>query len=254
MPLSAAIWSCSDTGVLDFPAETFVRFFHNHGLLDISDRPQWQTVVGGSHAYLQAFERKFGGTIRLSSGIESLRRTPQGVLIQAEGREPELFDRVVIATHADQAFRLLDDPSPEEEALQAWSYSKNRTVLHSHSEVLPPNRRAWASWNYRRNSEASRYTPVSVTYHMNRLQGLQTERQYCVTLNPQSEIPERHIVRDLEYMHPVYTRQAVQSQTRIAQASGQRNTYYCGAYLGNGFHEDGVNAALQVTRQFGLDL
>jgi uncharacterized protein len=254
IPLSAAIWSCSDTGVLEFPAKTFVRFFQNHGLLAITDRPQWQTVVGGSHSYLRAFEKNFSGTIRLSSAVESIQRTPQGVLLKPIGGSYEEFDKVVIATHADQAYRLLVDPSPDEEALRAWSYSRNRTVLHSYSEVLPPNKRAWASWNYRRRSEASTFTPVSVTYHMNRLQGLQTQNQYCVTLNPQTAIPESSIVRDLEYCHPIYTRQAVQSQDTIRRASGQRHTFYCGAYLGNGFHEDGVNSALEVTRNFGLIL
>lgn len=254
VPLSAAIWSCSDMGVLDFPAETFVRFFHNHGLLDISSRPQWQTVVGGSHAYLRAFETQFQGSIRLSTGVEWILRTPEGVTLKPLNGEPELFDKVVLATHADQAFALLGDPSPGEEALKAWSYSRNRTVLHSHQEVLPPNKRAWASWNYRRENERSPFTPVAVTYHMNRLQGLKTQNQYCVTLNPQSHIPDSAIVKDLEYLHPIYSSQAVRSQAKIRRTSGERHTYFCGAYLGNGFHEDGVNSALEVTRQFGLTL
>lgn len=254
VPLSAAIWSCSDTSVLDFPAETFVRFFNNHGLLDLRDRPQWQTVVGGSHAYLRAFEKQFRGKILLSTPVDTVMRTEGGVVVKTRDGGSETFDKIIIATHADQAFRMLMDPSPGEQALQAWSYSRNRTVLHSHSEVLPPNKRAWASWNYRRQSEKPHFTPVSVTYHMNRLQGLSAQQEYCVTLNPQCDIPERHIVRELEYMHPIYSKEAVQSQKRIAAASGERNTYFCGAYLGNGFHEDGVNSALEVARDFGLGL
>lgn len=255
VPISAAIWSSSDKGVLDFPAEMFVRFFRNHGLLSVQDRPNWQTVVGGSHSYLRAFESAFRGEIRLNSPVRSIRREDDGVVVSTE-QSNDHFDKVIIAAHADQTLKLLEDPSPEERrALGAWSYSKNRTLLHTHDKVLPPNRRAWASWNYRRlQGQSSVYAPVAVTYHMNRLQGLKTQRQYCVSLNPEFDIPDSDVLREIHYEHPIFTTEAMRSQPVLSKLSGERHTFYCGAYLGNGFHEDGVNSALAVAKKLGASL
>lgn len=254
IPLSAAIWSSSDLGILEFPASMFVRFFEHHGLLTLKNRPNWQTVVGGSHAYLRAFESAFKGKIQLSSEVTSVTRNQNQVRVCTQ-QETQSFDKVVLATHADQALRILADPCPEEERLLgAWTYSKNQTILHTHQGVLPPNRKAWASWNSRRYRSDSLSSPVSLTYHMNRLQGLASSTEYCVTLNPQGEIPAEAVIREFTYEHPVFNLKSLRSQAGIEAISGKRNTFYCGAYLGNGFHEDGMKSALKVAQKFGIEL
>ena len=254
VPLSAAIWSSSDLGILEFPAEMFVHFFHNHGLLALTDRPTWQTVVGGSHSYLKAFEAQFPGDIRLSSGVTSIRRDESSVQVTTAAGT-ERFDKVVLACHADQALGMLSDPSPQESSLLgAWTYSKNRTILHTDESVLPPWKNAWASWNSRRLKGANPDSPVSLTYHMNRLQGLDTPRQYCVTLNPGSPIDERKVVKEFHYEHPVFNLRSLSTQAELKALSGQRNTYYCGAYLANGFHEDGMNSAIAMAKKLGVEL
>jgi uncharacterized protein len=255
LPISAAIWSSSDEAIMEYPAQSFVRFFKNHGLLSLRDRPRWQTVVGGSQSYVRAFKESFAGAVHLSTVVRRVSREPEGVWVHPEAGSPERFDKLVLAAHADQSLKLLDDACPEErDALGAWSYSRNRTVLHTYHEILPPNKRAWASWNYRRGSRPSADGPVFVTYHMNRLQGLKTVGEYCVTLNPKTPIPEDRIVREIEYTHPVFSNDALLSQEKLRTLNGSRNTFYCGSYMANGFHEDAVCSALQVGHAFGLGL
>lgn len=252
LPIGAAIWSTGLAGMLEFPAETFVRFFKNHGLLTFTDRARWQTVVGGSHSYLAAFRARFGGRIVLSAGVEALRRLPSGVVeVRARGVEAATFDRAVVATHADEALALLADPSPaERELLGAWSYSRNRTVLHNDASLLPGNRRAWASWNYRRIMGEDGAGPASLTYDMNRLQGLRASRPWLVTLNPRREPARGSVVRELDYAHPVYTFRSLATQGRLPSLNGVRSTWFCGSYFGYGFHEDAVRSALAVARDF----
>ncbi len=251
VPMGAAIWSATAGDVMDFPAETFLRFFDNHGLLDLTDRPQWQTVAGGSHAYVKAFLKGFTGTVRAGEPVRAVRRLPDGVEVRLDSGALR-FDRVVIAAHADQALALLADPSDEEKRLLgAWAYRNNRTVLHTDASALPPNRRAWASWNYARELSEGL---VSATYHMNRLQGLTASREYCVTLNRREEPPEAHVVRAFDYEHPMYTTASVASQKELPGLNGKRFTYYCGSYFGFGFHEDAVRSGVAVANAFGLDL
>jgi predicted NAD/FAD-binding protein len=165
------------------------------------------------------------------------------------------FDRLVMATHADQALRLLTDASPQEkELLGTWHYQKNHTVLHTDVSVMPTNRRAWASWNYRRESGRADESPISLSYHMNRLQGLRTEQHYFVTLNRNRPYAENSIIREIEYTHPVFTRAAIDSQKKLPELNGQQNTYYCGSYFGYGFHEDAVRSAVALTQLFGIAL
>lgn len=243
VPMGAAIWSSGDDVLLETPAETFLAFFKNHGLLTLLDRPQWQTVVGGSHSYLKAFREQFRGDIRLSAGVTALRRRHNSVLIESEGQEEESFDAVVLACHADQVLPLLSDPTPREhELFSPWKYHSNLTVLHTDKSYLPPDRKTWASWNYRREREESGAEPLSVTYHMNRLQGLNTTHEYCVTLNPRREIPEDRTIRTLHYMHPMYSVESVATQTAIIDYSGTNRTFFCGSYLGWGFHEDAIRS------------
>ena len=254
-PLIGAIWSAPDSNALEFPALTFLTFFNNHGMLELSTRPQWQTVCGGSHAYIKAFRKSFKGSLRLLSEAATVQRTEQGVALLVRGGQPELFDKAIIATHADEALKLLVDPSSEEqEALGSWRYSTNRTVLHTDGRVLGPKKRLWAAWNYRRRIASTSDSPVAITYYMNKLQRLHAEKDYFVTLNAENEIDAASILYETVYTHPIYTPQSPQSQRAIRELNGARHTYFCGAYMRYGFHEDAVMSALDVTKAFGLEL
>ncbi len=254
-PLIGSIWSAPDCNALEFPASTFITFFENHGMLEMSKRPQWQTVVGGSQTYVRAFRKGFPGTIRISSPARAIRRDEHGVTVALDGATPERYDKVVIAAHADEALKLLEDPSAEEiSALSAWSYSRNRTVLHTDASVLGPKRRLWAAWNYKKRKDARPNSPVAITYYMNRLQNLKAQRDYFVTLNCNEQIDPRTVLYEVEYTHPVYTPTSPQSQRALRALNGTRHTYFCGAYMRYGFHEDAVISALQVAESFGLQL
>lgn len=255
VPMGAAIWSTAASRMLEFPARTFIDFFKNHGLLSIKDRPRWQTVVGGSHSYLKAFRARFRGTIETAAWIDSIFRESDGVTIRMRDGETQRFDRVVLAVHADEVLPLLGDATEEEKRLfGVWRYEKNRVVLHWDKRVLPPNERAWASWNYVREPRRSREkrAVLSMTYHMNRLQGLRTSREYCVTLNREKPIPPRFVVREIDYTHPLYTSESIATQEQLPKLSGRNNTFYCGSYHGYGFHEDAVKSGVAVARHFGV--
>lgn len=254
-PMGGAIWSTGLAEMMDFPARTFARFFKNHGLLSLTDRPRWQTVVGGSHSYVKAFLARFPGRVERGAGVESLRRLAGGgVEVRQMGRAPERFDRAVVACHADEALALLADPSDaERRVLGAWHYLNNRTVLHTDESFMPPNRRAWAAWNYKREKGEDGTSGVSVTYDMNRLQGLESSRRYLVTLNPRREPRPGTILRDLNYKHPAYGFSAIRSQAELPSLSGVRDTWFAGSYHGYGFHEDAVQSALAVARNFNLN-
>ena len=254
-PLIGSIWSAPDINALEFPALSFFTFFQNHGMLEMSKRPQWQTIVGGSHSYLKAFRRAFKGELRVGTAAQAISRDDKGILLALNGAEPERYDAVVIATHADEALKLLMDPSVEERsALGTWRYSRNRTVLHTDEKVLGPTRRLWAAWNYRRRRDSRADSPVAITYYMNKLQRLKARRHYFVTLNGHEAIDSRSVLYEVEYTHPVYTPQSPVSQKAIGELNGTRNTYFCGAYMRYGFHEDCVISALNVTRQMGIEL
>lgn len=254
LPMGAAIWSTRASRMLRFPAETLVRFFRNHGLLSFKDRPRWQTIVGGSHQYLRAFTSRFPGEIRLGTRIEAVERHEDRISLRHKDGSREEFDQVVFATHADQVLPLLADPSDEERRLfGAWSYEKNRVLLHTDESVMPPLRRAWASWNYTREALGDERTALSMTYYMNKLQGLRTERSYLVTLNRARPVNERAILRELVYTHPLYTPESLATQEPLRALSGNRRTWFAGSYLGYGFHEDAVRSALAVARRFAID-
>lgn len=249
LPMAAAIWSTPAGRVGQFPALSFLRFFNNHGLLSLLHRPRWRTVSGGSCSYVRAFMRRFRGEVRLEAPIEEVRRTSSGVSVKVAGEETRIFDDVFIAAHADQALRLLGDPSPEEaRLLGAWRYEENKTVLHTDVSVLPPKPTAWACWNFRR--EATDGARVFVTYAMNLLQGLAARKQYLVTLNRPTPHDESRVLASLVYHHPVYTRESMETQDSLASLNGHRNTYFCGSYFGFGFHEDAVRSSHEAVRQF----
>jgi predicted NAD/FAD-binding protein len=259
-PCAAAIWSTPAGQILDFPVESFLRFYDNHGLLKLSGRPQWFTVRGGSQSYVREFLKMFPGTVLVNSPVQAVRRCKNSVQVMLNDRPPLTFDKVVIAAHADQALRLLADPSPEEQRLLGpWRYHKNHTVLHTHTDTMSPNRRIWSSWNYIRDGGEQAAVkvidrPVSVAYYINRLQGLQTQREYFVSLNEPNHIPDEHVIKEIMYTHPHYSFESLATQRELPGLNGQRNTYFCGSYFGFGFHEDAVRSAVQVGQAFGLEL
>jgi len=253
IPMAAAIWSAPPQQLRQFPAQFLVRFFHNHGLLTVKGHPQWKTVQGGAARYVEALTRPFADRIRLNCPVLSIRRAPDRVAVTCKGGGPEYFDAVVLATHADQTLALLADArDAERDILSAFPYQRNDTLLHTDPTLLPRCRRAWASWNYCIPREEGR--PVVLTYNLNRLQGHVSPDPICVTLNATRAIDERRVIQRIEYHHPVYSRGAIAAQQRFHEINGQNRTYFCGAYWGHGFHEDGVNSALAVGQSFGKRL
>lgn len=248
LPMGSALWSVPRGRVLEMPAEFFVRFFENHGLLTLNRQLQWRVVKGGSNRYVEALIEPFRDRIRTSSPVRKIERRHAHVVVDGKN-----FDHVVLACHADQALTLLADPtSREREVLGALRFQPNDVVLHTDTSVLPRTRLAWASWNYhiRRAAEA----PATVTYNMNRLQTLEADTTYCVTLNATEMIDPELILYREQFSHPVYDRTSLAAQKRREEISGVLRTHYCGAYWGFGFHEDGVRTAVEVARRFGVRL
>jgi predicted NAD/FAD-binding protein len=254
IPAASAIWSCPHSIIYDFPAQYLFRFYGNHGLLNLKSDIQWRTVTGGSREYVRRMVRGWRDRIHLNSGVQSVRRHAQGVTLTLAGGAQREFDHVVIATHSDQALRLLADPDPaERDILSHLRYQPNTAVLHTDTSVLPRHRRAWAAWNYITGPGRAADEPASLTYWMNSLQSLDAAQDYCVTVNPVTPIRPEKIIRTLRYEHPIYSLEALAAQKRLPQISGQRRTHFAGAYFGYGFHEDGMRAGLNVARALGVD-
>lgn len=249
VPMGAAIWSTSNEEMLEFPLEVFLRFFRNHGLLTVADRPHWQTVVGGSHAYVKRFRELFRGRIVEDAGIRSAERTENGVTIHRTDREPERFDEVVIAVHADEVLPILADADETERRLfSPWAYQENHTVLHHDTSTLPSRKAAHASWNFTREVDGNARHPVSVTYDMVRLQGLQTRNHWLVTLNRKARIDPSKVVREIMYKHPTFTLDTIRAREEVAGLQGRRRTWFTGSWFGFGFHEDAVKASANLAR------
>jgi predicted NAD/FAD-binding protein len=245
VPQASAVWSSDPEQMWDFPASFMAEFFDNHGMFSLRDRPQWRTVSGGSISYVEAIAAPWRDRVRLRAPVRRIERLGEGVRIEAEGCEAEDFDQVVIATHADQALALLADPSEaEREILGAIPYQGNEAVLHTDASLLPRRRAAWSSWNFHLAAEPARGT--TVTYWMNNLQRLRSKHQLLVTLNRGEEVDPEKVLRRFSYEHPVYTAEGVAAQARHEEISGARNTHFCGAYWGWGFHEDGVLSAIRA--------
>lgn len=250
-PMAAAIWSTPTAEVTAFPARAFLRFFKNHGLFELRNRPLWRTVVGGSHSYVKAFQAAFSGKIRLGTTVRQLLRASDGVDVQLADGTSERFDQAVVACHADQTLRLLGDPSAAEQRLLGpWSYEENRTVLHCDERVMPPQQHAWASWNFRRQQLGNHVQPAYVTYWMNLLQGLKTERNYLVTLNCPDGYDESKVLARMVYHHPCYTQASMATQSELSSLNGVNRTWFCGSYFGYGFHEDAVRASYEMAAGF----
>ncbi len=249
VPLTAALWSTAPERALDFPAGYAIRFFEQHGMLGFG-RLRWKTVRGGSQSYVKALRERFGDLLQVGLGVRSIRRDSDGVELRTDDGETRRLDKVVIATHADQALGLLADPSDEERrVLGAFSYTANETVLHTDARFLPRRRAARASWNY----QSTGVTQPTLTYYLNRLQRLETDDDYCVTLNRTAEIAAERIIRRIDYHHPLYTLESLAAQSELPRLTGPRHTAYAGAYHGNGFHEDGLAAGVRAASALGVE-
>lgn len=245
LPMAGAIWSAEPSTILAFPARHFGRFFHNHGLLDLSNRPQWRTVSGGSKTYVQALIGPFRDRLRLDSAVERVERGPDRVLLKVRGNLDESFDHVIFACHSDQTLHLMSNPSEaEREVLGAIPYQNNHAILHTDETVLPTERRARASWNYHRFVHDS--GAATVTYNLTHLQQLPTSKQVLLTLNAPGAIRPEDVITRMDYMHPVFNTAGMNAQTRWREINGQNRSSFCGAYWGMGFHEDGVRSGLAV--------
>jgi predicted NAD/FAD-binding protein len=253
LPMAASIWSAPPQNVLDFPAHFLIRFFRNHGLLQVANHPTWRTIVGGSTVYVNAISQPYRDRMRLNTPVRAVRRTEHGAIVVTDQAGEEAFDAVIMATHADITLRLLQDADVRErEILEAFPYQENTAVLHTDAGLLPRRKQAWASWNYLVPGDAS--LPVAITYDLSRLQGHKTPTPICLTLNRGTEARPETILRELSFHHPLFGTRSLPAQARHDEINACRNTYFCGAYWGNGFHEDGVNSALVVARRFGKSL
>ena len=254
IPIGAAIWSTKPSNMLNIPALFFIRFFENHGFLQILDRPKWWVIKGGSKQYVKKIISGFEKDIRLSTSVHTIVRKEKSVIIKfGSDNQEEQFDAVVLATHSDQALKLLQKPTEKEkEILSLLPYQRNDAILHYDHSILPKRKLAWSSWNYFLDGNTN--DPVALTYNMNILQSLKSSKTFCVTLNKLEMVNKNKTIKNLSYEHPLFTTDGVNAQKRKREISGQNNTYYCGAYWHNGFHEDGVVSALDVCSQFGETL
>ncbi len=254
LPMGSAIWSSSLNDMRAYPLTSFVRFFKNHGLLELQDkkRPQWRTVTGGSRAYVKKLTASFADRIRLNSAVRSVARTPIGVVVTAADGSSETYDHVIMAAHSDQTLKVLSDASAQERKLLGdIRYETNHAILHTDQTMMPKRRRAWASWNYISEMGDSENRLVCLTYWMNRLQNLDQNHHAFVTLNPHRDPRPESIVACFDYEHPIFDQAALKSQKQLWAIQGTNRTWFCGAYFGHGFHEDGLQSGLAVAEALG---
>lgn len=253
LPMGAAIWSSSLAQMEDVEFTFFVKFFHNHGLLNIADRPQWYVIPQGSRSYLAPLCAPFKDSIVLNSAITGITRHDDKIQLHFENSASQTFDEVVIACHSDQALALLEDVNQDEKmVLSAMPYSANTVVLHTDKKLLPKRKKAWASWNYQLSHDRNKL--ASVTYNMNILQGIQSKHTFCVTLNQKDDIDPKEILREFTYHHPVFSSASIKAQQQRHLICGHNHTHFAGAYWHSGFHEDGVRSAVEVAKRFDCHL
>ncbi|MGP9802428.1 NAD(P)/FAD-dependent oxidoreductase [Rheinheimera sp. NSM] len=253
MPMGAAIWSAGLADMPAFPVRFFLRFFNNHGLLNINDRPQWSVIQGGSKRYVDALQARLGAdSVKLNQHITAINRDDNGVTLSFADGRTEHYDKLVLACHSDQALRLLGDSATEQEraVLGGIAYQKNDVVLHTDARLLPQRKRAWAAWNY--NLDANVNDRATLTYNMNLLQGITAPVTFCVTLNNTPAIAAEKILGVYQYEHPVYNHYTLAAQKQRSKINGHNHTYFCGAYWYNGFHEDGARSAVDVAALLGV--
>ena len=255
LPMASAIWSTPLDKIHDYPASSFIRFFKNHGLLTVSDQPQWLTVSKGSRQYVKKVCADFNDKISLNDEVKNIYQNSDKKWVIESHKSTEIFDKIVIASHADQALKILKNPTKQQqEILSSFSYQKNLAVLHKDSAVMPKAKNAWASWVYSHNSSAKNLAKnnLSVSYWMNNLQNIDHSYPLFVTLNPNIEIDAKNIFAKFEYEHPIFDAKAVKAQARIDEIQGQDDIYFCGAYQSFGFHEDGISSALRVLNKMQI--
>ncbi len=253
LPMAAAIWSASPQQILDFPAQFFLGFCHNHGLMAIRNRPQWKTIVGGSKSYVRKLLEPLAHRVRLNSPVQRVSRGTHKVKVTLRSGERQDFDRVVFATHADQTLKMLEDASPlEREILGRFPYQSNEAVLHTDVSLLPRRRHAWASWNYL--IPKTEQPTANVTYDLSRLQNVPSPKPILLSLNATERIDPALVLKTLNYDHPAYNQHSFAAQKCLSEIQDSRLTYFCGAWCGYGFHEDGVNSALAVAKYFHKNL
>jgi predicted NAD/FAD-binding protein len=254
LPMAAAIWSCPTRTMLDFPAESLARFFDNHGLLNVVERPQWSTVVGGSHQYVRRLVDDIGRENVLMDGAVAVRRLSDGVEVQLMSGDRRRFDAAVLACHADEALALIETPSDAEQALLgAFRYQSNQAFLHRDSRLMPRSRKVWASWNYLTRDQDDGTRAVSVTYWMNRLQAIDSPHDYLVSLNPLEPPADEARISEMTYHHPIFDQRAMQAQRDLHRLQGHRGLWFCGSYFGYGFHEDALRSAVEMSTRLGAD-
>jgi predicted NAD/FAD-binding protein len=254
LPLGSSIWSASLRDMRAYPLEAFVRFFKNHGLLEAKqkNRPQWRTVSGGSREYVKRLTADYADRIRINCGVKAIRRFPQHVELTLDDGTVQTFDHVVVSAHSDQALAMLADPSANEKRLLgAIRYERNRAILHTDASLMPKRRKAWASWNYISDESDPENKLVCLTYWMNLLQNIDNKYPLFVTLNPHREPAKEKLIADFEYDHPIFDHAALDAQQQLWTLQGVNRTWYCGAYFGHGFHEDGLQAGLAVGEALG---
>ncbi|MEH6455958.1 MAG: FAD-dependent oxidoreductase [Cocleimonas sp.] len=262
LPMGAAIWSCPVETMYNFPAFSFLRFFANHGLIDLKNRPQWRSVVGGSREYINKMMPLLEPEISIEAGAESVTRNSAGVEVTSAGKKSH-FDQVIFACHADEALKLLEQASAsEEEILGCFGYQENNTYLHTDESLMPKRKNAWCSWNYLAQSVTSDNSTnakntiadkqVTATYWMNKLQKINPQKNYFVTLNPYQQIDQNKVIKTMTYHHPVFDRHAINAQTRLNELQGKNNSWFCGSYAGYGFHEDGIASSVDICKKLGV--
>lgn len=251
-PMGAAIWSSPILKMREFPAKPYLKFLDNHGLLKMINQPQWYTVKGGSYNYIKSIVKKLKNAPRVSQKIKRIIRDKGLIKIEHSCGKIEVFDKVIVATHADDALKLLADPSEiEKKMLAPWEYQINKTILHTYLKYLPERKFHRASWNFLREKKkgySSDQSPVCVSYNMNRLQKIKSKTTYIVTLNPINKIPEKNIISEKEFRHPVYSFDSLKTQSTIRKHNGENNTWFCGSYCGYGFHEDAVKSSFEISK------
>jgi len=252
LPMGAAIWSMPVEKMLNYPASSFLRFCKNHGLAQLKDRPQWKTVIGGSHCYVNKIADSLQNKIRLNSRIHKVIRCDDHVIIEDLHGKREYYDDIVLACHSDQALALLEAPTDDEKRLlNHFPYQRNKAYLHTDPSLMPKRKAVWSSWNYISTGQRDQSQEVSVTYWMNQLQPLNTEQPLFLSLNPLKDPQDGSIIRTFFYDHPEFSQGALNMQKELWQLQGKKRTWFCGAYFGYGFHEDGLQAGLAVAEQLG---
>ena len=261
LPMGAAIWSCPVEIMNSFPAYSFLRFFANHGLIDLQNRPQWRSVVGGSREYIRKMMPDLESKISIKGGAQAVKRDIQSdkgaVEVISEGKS-FYFDQVIFACHADEALKLIDKPSnTEKSVLSCFKYQENITYLHTDESLMPKRKNAWCSWNYLAESGNgaggnSEENKVTATYWMNNLQNIEADKNYLVTLNPYQQIDQNKVIKKMTYHHPVFDRDAIYAQSRLNELQGENNSWFCGSYSGYGFHEDALSSSVNVCEKLGV--